>query len=111
MVDIVQARADRKGPGTGCPRAGIGSPRSLLPRATIPVESLIAIAQDPATEPKRKANIAKELLNYIAPRQKASETRIEEDKTVTVMIQSYSERQPGALEQGPVVDVLGQGCC
>ena len=47
-------------------------------------------------------NIHKELLNYVMPRQKASEMRVEEERTYQIVIRKFGE-EPKSLP--PVIDL------
>ena len=49
-------------------------------------------------------NIHKELLNYVMPRQKASEIRVEEDYNIRVVLRRFGEPEP----LHPVIDVAGR---
>lgn len=62
-----------------------------------PMAALILEAQNPETPQKLRVNIHKELLNYVMPRQKASEIRVEEDYNITVVLRRFGE--PEALPQ------------
>ena len=66
-----------------------------------PMAALIQEAQNPETPQKLRVTIHKELLNYVLPRQKASEVRVEEDKTLKVIITHF----PEAELPPPVIDL------
>lgn len=69
-----------------------------------PMAALISEAQNPETPQKLRVNIHKELLNYLLPRQKASEVRVEEQRTLTVVIQRFGEDVPDPRTLGPAIE-------
>lgn len=69
-----------------------------------PMAALVDEAQNPETPQKLRVNIHKELLNYVMPRQKASEIRVEEARTYTVVL----DRGGGVYEPlHPVIELEG----
>ena len=73
-----------------------------------PVEALIKLANDPATEPKLQARIHADLLQYVAPRLKATEKVIEEDRRVLIEILKFSQEDfpTRTIQAEPVKEII-----
>ena len=70
-----------------------------------PVEALIKLATDPQTERKLQARIHADLLQYVAPRLKASEQIVETDQRVRVNILKFSAADFAPLPRRPVHEI------